>query len=534
MRFKERNVLVGYIVRQAIGRGGQIAQPAAGGLLHPGIIVAIAVKDNALVRADGIPDQGMQGILKAIGLFQDIGILAQRLGHGRIEGDVAARNGHGRAHRAEFKLIAGKGKGRCAVAVGGIARKARQGMHAHAQQLLFLCAHGRIVFNGFQDARQLVTQEHAHNGRRRFAGAQAAIVARAGHGDAHHLLIIVHGLQHRAQKQQKLRVLAGRIPRLHQVDPGISDQRPVVVLARTVYARKGLFVQQAHHAVLLRHLFHYFHGQLIMIGGNIDHAVDGRKLMLRGSHLVMLGLGRHAQLPQFAVELMHKGRHTGLDHAVIMIVQLLTLGRLRAVKGAAGIQDIAALGQHIGVDQEILLLRADAGTHGMHIVMAEQLYNPHGLAIERLHGAQQRGFFIQRFAAIAAKRRGNAQHAILDKGVTVGIPSRIAAGLKGSAQTARREGGSVRFALDQFLARKLHDGAAIVRGTQKRLMLFGGDARHGLEPVRIVGSALFNGPVLHGLGHRARHRRIQLMPAAYGTLERAIHIAGQALSHHAA
>ena len=167
-------------------------------------------------------------------------------------------------------------------------------MHAHAQQLFFLRAHGRIVFNGFQDARQLVTQEYAHNGRRRFAGAQAAIVARAGHGDAHHLLIIVHGLQHRAQKQQKLRVLAGRIPRLHQVDPGISDQRPVVVLARAVYARKGLFVQQAHHAVLLRHLFHYFHGQLIMIGGDIDHAVDGRKLMLRGSHLVMLGLGRHA------------------------------------------------------------------------------------------------------------------------------------------------------------------------------------------------------------------------------------------------
>ena len=31
-------------------------------------------------------------------------------------------------------------------------------------------------------------------------------------------------------------------------------------------------------------------------------------------------------------------------------------------------------------------------------------------------------------------------------------------------------------------------------------MLLGGIAGHGLEPVRIVGGSLFNGPILHGTG----------------------------------
>ena len=107
VRFKERNVLVGYIVRQAIGRGAQIEQAAALCLGNPCIVVSVAVEDNALVRADGIPDQGMQGILKAIGLFQDIGILAQGFSEKESLALTATDLGHGDGRGRWVKQVYG-------------------------------------------------------------------------------------------------------------------------------------------------------------------------------------------------------------------------------------------------------------------------------------------------------------------------------------------------------------------------------------------------------------------------------------------
>ena len=43
-------------------------------------------------------------------------------------------------------------------------------------------------------------------------------------------------------------------------------------------------------------------------------------------------------------------------------------------------------------------------------------------------------------------------------------------------------------------------------------MLFGGNAGHRLEPVSIVGGALFDGPVFHRLGHNIRRLKIKAVP----------------------
>ena len=61
-----------------------------------------------------------------------------------------------------------------------------------------------------------------------------------------------------------------------------------------------------------------------------------------GRDLVMLRLGQNAELPQLLVQILHERGDARLECAEIMIVQLLTLGRLAAEEGAAGVDEILA------------------------------------------------------------------------------------------------------------------------------------------------------------------------------------------------
>ena len=62
----------------------------------------------------------------------------------------------------------------------------------------------------------------------------------------------VDGPDHRRAEHKELHVGVWRLAGFEQVAQLAAD-RPVDVLARAVDAREGLLVQQAGHAVLLRH-----------------------------------------------------------------------------------------------------------------------------------------------------------------------------------------------------------------------------------------------------------------------------------------
>ena len=79
----------------------------------------------------------------------------------------------------------------------------------------------------------------------------------------------------------------------------------------------------------------------------------------------------------------------------------------------------------------------------------------------------------------------------------------VASRLKGRADAARGERRRVRLTLDQLLARKLHDHA-VTRGGDEAVVLLGGHACHGLEPVGKVGTAKLDCPVLHRVGYYIR------------------------------
>ncbi len=200
-----------------------------------------------------------------------------------------------------------------------------------------------LTDDGVDDALQLGAEEDGDDGRRRFLRAKTVIVAREGDRAAQQLLILVHALDKGGEEEQEHGVLAGRFAGGEQILACVGRERPVDVLTGAVDTGKGLFMQQADHAVPLGDLLHRLHDELVLVAGGVRVAVDGGHLVLTGGDLVVLGLGEHAELPQLLVQLLHKGRHTRADDAEVVVVQLLTLGRLAAEEGAAAQPQVLTL-----------------------------------------------------------------------------------------------------------------------------------------------------------------------------------------------
>ena len=308
--------------------------------------------------------------------------------------------------------------------------------------------------------------------------------------------MFVDGGNHKRHYEQELRVVGRALARLEYVVSEVGDQRPVVVLAAAVDALKGFFVQQAGHAVLGGNFAHGFHRQLVLVGGDVYGRVYGRKFVLCGRDFVVLGFGEHAQFPQFLVEVAHECGDAGFDCAEIVVVEFLTLRRFCAEQCSARVEQVAAFLEGFGVDEEVFLFGAHRGGNLLGL-SAEQTEQFDGFAADGFHRTQQRRFLVEGVSVIAAKRRGNAEYAVFYEGIGGGVPRGIAARFEGGAQSAAGERTRVGFAFDEFLAAEFHNHAAVLGGRDEGVVLLGGKSRHGLEPVREMGYALFDSPILH-------------------------------------
>ena len=286
---------------QRLRRAGQIGQPTLFRLCHPLGGVVVAVEDDPLVIVDHGSDQLVQILLELYAVLQPVCILPKHVCHNGVQHRVGAGNGLGGAKHPEFKFIAGKGKGRCAVPVGGVPEEVGQHRGADLHLYLFLAHIKGSAFDGVEDIRQFIPQEHGNDCGGRFVGAQPVIVPGAGNRDPEQILVLVHSLDHCAQEKEKLGIFVGRSARLQEVHARIRGYRPVIVLAGAVHPGKGLFVQQARHAMLCGNGFHQLHGQLVVVACQIGCGVNGGKLMLGRSDLIVLRLCKHPQPPQLPV-----------------------------------------------------------------------------------------------------------------------------------------------------------------------------------------------------------------------------------------
>ena len=359
-------------MRNCIRRCAQVQQSALfGRFLDPRIIIAVAVEEDPLVVFDRLADHVMQRSLKILRRLQPVGIDAQRFRHGGVEHDVRAGDGVCRAEHAKLEFVARKRKRRGAVAVGSVFFEFRQCVDAEAHDLLFGALIRLVLFDRFENGGQLVAEKDRYHRRRSFVRAEPVIVACRGHGDAQKILIVVHRLDHGAEEQQKLRVVIRRVAGRQQVDARVGGNGPVVVLAAAVDAGKRLFMQQADEIVFQRNLLHNFHRELVVVGGDVRCRIDRREFVLRRRNLVVLGFGKDAKLPEFFVEVVHERLHARLDHAEIVVVELLPLGRRRAEQCTSGENQVLALLIQLTVNKKVFLLGADTGTHALDVGVPE-------------------------------------------------------------------------------------------------------------------------------------------------------------------
>ena len=508
-----------------------VGQAAALGFHRPFVGVAVAVEDDALMLAQVVLDVRDGGRLELFArlALHGIGELLQALRHGRVQNGVRVGEVHRGARHAELELVAGEGERARAVAVSVVLQEVRE--HGHAQIHCHALG-GRVLLVGderIHDGAQLVAQEDGHDRRRGLVGAQAMVVAGRRHGHAQELLVIVDRLDDARQKHEEAQILHRVLARIEQVLLARGNC-PVVVLARAVDALEGLFMLQADKAVVAGEKLHLLHREQVLIDSAIRIRENRRKLVLRRSDLVVLGLRGNAELPQLVVELFHELVHRRANGAEVVLFKFLALARRIAEQRTAGQHKVKALGVVLLGDEEVLLLGADRGNNLL-MALAEELEHAVRLLIDSDHGTQKRRLLVERLAGIAAERGGDAQHLVLHERVARRIPRGVAAGLEGGAQTARGEARRIGFALNELLAGKALDRAAVGRRVEEGVMLLGRDAGKRLEPVRVVRGSLFDRPFLHSVGNDVRNLEVERLAVLDGPHELLVRCGRQTLLH---
>ena len=142
------------------------------------------------------------------------------------------------------------------------------------------------------------------------------------------------------------------------------------------------------------------HNDLVVIGRHIHFFIDRSQLMLRRRDLIVLRLGCYAKLPELIIDLAHIGGHPLADGAEVVIVHLLPFGRHRSKQRPAGIDQVLALPESLGIHKKILLLGSHAGGHLGGSRVSEKPKQAQGLNPDRFHGAKKRCLLVKRLTGV--------------------------------------------------------------------------------------------------------------------------------------
>ncbi len=141
---------------------------------------------------------------------------------------------------------------------------------------------------------------------------------------------------------------------------------------------------------------------------------------------------------------------------------------------------------------------------------------------------------VERLAGPRGEGRGDAQQravgVLQQECRRSGVPRGVAARLERRADAPGRKRRGVRLALDQLAAGELGDRRAVSDWGVEGVVLLRGGARQRLKPVRVVGRALLQCPLLHRLRHRIGQRGVERLAALQRPLERLVHILRQTLA----
>ena len=438
MPCEERETLLRDPARHGLRKRPQVRKPSLCSLLYPLFGVAVSVEQDPLVICQHLLQDLPESVLSVM-LRNFLQCVTDRLQHicdRRVQNDVRVRDRQGRSGHTEFEFVSGKCERGRPVPVRRIPCDMRQDGCTRAHLRLPLSFEGHTFLQSVQYKRELLPEENGNDCRRSLISSQSVIVPGCGDGNTENLCVLIDRRDDRDQEGQEGEVVTGMLSRVQEVDARIRLDRPVVMLAGSVNSLEGLLMEQAGESMLVRHLLHHLHGQLVVVDRDVRCLKDRCQLMLRGRDLIMFCLGRNAELPELLIQIMHERRDLRFQDTEVMILHFLSFRRGRSQQSPSAEKKVFPLLIHILVDEEIFLLGSDRRRDPRDILLADQMKDFDGLFAQGFHGAKKRRLLIQRLAAIGNERRRNIQRAILDKSRRGRVPCGIAAGLEGRAESA--------------------------------------------------------------------------------------------------
>mmetsp|Transcript_60357 Transcript_60357/g.97711 ORF Transcript_60357/g.97711 Transcript_60357/m.97711 type:complete len:507 (-) Transcript_60357:128-1648(-) len=448
-------------------------------------------------------------------------------------------------HSPELEAVATEGErcGSIAVLCGGFHRhcsRAACGLHL----LLSLVAQDVPTRNDAIHVRfEELSRVQGDDGRRRFLGAEAMVVAGMGHGAANELVVLAEAV---GKAREGSHVELGMLLRLawvEEVETRVRANRPVGMLPVAVDAREGLLVEERHESHPGRLAVHDLHEEDIVVCRRVGHTVNGGHLVLCWGDLVVLHGNRAAHLHHLGLNCVHELIDFLRYWGKVVQVHLLIARRQLAHERAAAVHKIRSSLVEICRHHEELLLPAQVRVHVLGARGKSDCFeHTQALSSHGIHGSQEWRLLVDALAEVRHEGTGDAQHAVHDHWRGRPVPGGEGCSRVRHTESAVREGRSVRLALEETLVRQdaeewlvRHLGAEIqvdhgvhLEGTHSTSHCAAAPA-DGEEPVRKVSGSQAPGPLEHGL---CDHRPVGLpcwLPSHQALLEALVHILWQPL-----
>ena len=511
-----------------------VREAALGCFFDPFVGIAVAVENDALVFLHNLLQQVLEFFVELVG--RNIGELVsdevEGFGDNGVQDDVRFGAALAGTRSAEFELVAGECEGRCTVTVGSVARERRQRVGTELQGACLLAGLRIALFELVDDVGELVAEVHGDDCRRSFVGTETVVVTGASDCHTEQVGVGVDSIDDGTERGEEDGVLVRVLARVQEVRFAVVHG-PVVVFAGTVDAGERLFVQQANESVAVGDLAEYFHNLHVVVASEVYFLEHRGKFELGRSHFVMAGLGRNAELPEFLFHIVHEVDDASRNATEVVVFHLLVLCRSGSKQRATGLVQVRALQVETLVDEEIFLFGTESDGDLL-LGNAEETHETVSGFLQGLNRTEKRSLLVQGFAGIATESgrdaEGGTVAVALDECRRGRVPGGVAAGFESRTKAAARERRCVRFADDQVLAAEGENGLDAF-GFEEGVVLFGGGTGKGLEPVRKVGGAAVDSPLLHGVGDFAGDARIKRCAAIDGGEELLANVLGKICAH---
>ncbi len=487
--------------------------------------VAVAVENDGAVLLDDLREERLnrrvEGLALAHGCLQLGRHVVERLGDCGVQRGDRTADRHPATDGAELEAVAREREGARAVAVARVHRELRQGVDADLQGALALRALRAARLDLLEDVVELLAEEDRDDCGRRLVRAEAVIVRRRSDHSAQHAAVLVHGADDGRTEHEKLRVLVRRGAWVEKVTLRCVAEREVHVLAAAVHAGERLLVEEADHAVPLGDTAHRHHDELLMIRRDVALLEHRGELELTWRDLVVPRLCGDTELEELVLRLDHERKDPLGNRPEVVVLELLTLRRLRTEERTARGHEIGTRQVELSIDEEVLLLRARVRNDLRRVLVPEELQNALCLRVQRLGRTEQRRLLVERLASPRHERRRDAEsRAVEHVGRARDVPRGVAARLERRADATAREARCVWLPLDECLTRELRDGRTVTVRREEGVVLLGRRAGQRIKDVRVVRRTLRHGPVLHGRRYDIRDGRIESLAVLDRALER--------------